>query len=167
MNFELENETGIEFDFDPYECALSVIKAAVDSEGCPYECEICLTITDDEGIQDLNSRLRGIDAPTDVLSFPLIEYDRPADFGNLENESPDLFNPDTGDLMLGDIVINAKRVFSQAEEYGHSRKREFCFLVAHSMLHLFGYDHMEDEEREVMEKKQEDLLKSLGITRGD
>ena len=77
----------------------------------------------------------------------------------------DLLDPDTGKIMFGDIVINEDRVRSQAEDYGHSIKREFAFLVAHSMLHLCGYDHMEEEEAKVMEKKQEDVLGELGITR--
>ena len=77
----------------------------------------------------------------------------------------DLINPDTGKIMFGDIVINEKRVREQAIEYGHSERREFAFLVAHSMLHLCGYDHMESDEATVMEKKQEEVLSSLGITR--
>ncbi len=164
MSFELENETGVELGFDLYENAKRVIEAALESEGCPFECEVSLTVVGDEEIEDLNNRLRGIDAPTDVLSFPMIEYDEPASFEGFE-ERTDLFDPDTDELMLGDIVININRVISQAEEYGHSKMREFCFLVAHSMLHLLGYDHMEDEERKVMEDKQEKILESLGITR--
>ena len=77
----------------------------------------------------------------------------------------DLLNPDTGNIMFGDIVVNEDRVRSQAQEYGHSTKREFAFLIAHSMLHLCGYDHMEEDEAKVMEKKQSDVLNTLGITR--
>ena len=75
------------------------------------------------------------------------------------------FNPDSGELVLGDIIISLDKVVEQAEKYGHSSRRELAFLVAHSMMHLFGYDHMESTEAEVMEKKQEDVLQILGITR--
>lgn len=125
-----------------------------------------LTITDDDGIQELNRQFREIDRPTDVLSFPNVSYDEPGDFSVMDGEQKnDLLNPDTGNIMFGDIVVNENRVRSQAEEYGHSTKREFAFLIAHSMLHLCGYDHMEEDEAAVMEKKQSDVLNSLGITR--
>ena len=82
-----------------------------------------------------------------------------------EDNEADYFDPDTGELILGDIMISVDRVFSQAESFGHSVRREFAFLVAHSMLHLCGYDHMEDDERIVMERKQEEILTKLEITR--
>ena len=111
-------------------------------------------------------KAKGIDAPTDVLSFPNVSYEKAGDFSVLLGEQlVDLLDPDTGRIMFGDIVINEDRVRSQAKDYGHSVKREFAFLVAHSMLHLCGYDHMEEEEAKVMEKKQEDVLGELGITR--
>ena len=75
------------------------------------------------------------------------------------------FNPETGELMLGDIVISKEKVIAQAEEYGHSTQREYAFLIAHSMLHLFGYDHMEEDERAVMEQKQKEILEQLQILR--
>ena len=102
----------------------------------------------------MNLEQRGIDRPTDVLSFPMIEYDAPGDFSVIDEETGDAFTPETGELMLGDIVISKEKVLSQAEEYGHSPKREYAFLIAHSMLHLFGYDHMEEEERAEMEAHQ-------------
>ena len=77
----------------------------------------------------------------------------------------DAFHPESGELMLGDIVISKEKVISQAEEYGHSIEREYAFLIAHSMLHLFGYDHMEDDERMIMEEKQEEILERLHILR--
>ena len=96
----------------------------------------------------------------------MIDYETPADFAFLE-DSPveDYFDPDTGELLLGDIVISVEKVMEQAEKYGHSVKRELAFLVAHSMLHLFGYDHMEPEEAARMEAKQREALDALGITR--
>lgn len=166
MTFYVENETGAKFDFDIEELARSVAEAVLKSENCSYNVEISLTITDDDGIHEINKEFRNIDKPTDVLSFPTISYDEPGDFSVIEGEQKvDLLDPDTGNISFGDIVINENRVRSQALEYGHSEKREFAFLVAHSMLHLCGYDHMEEDEAEVMERKQNEVLNSLGITR--
>ncbi len=99
-----------------------------------------------------------------MLSFPLLEYGQAGEFHQFE-EMLECFHPDTGELMLGDIVISFDKVLSQAEEYNHSIKRELAFLTAHSMLHLFGFDHMEDKERVEMEKMQNIILENLGITR--
>ena len=107
---------------------------------------------------------RNIDKETDVLAFPMADYKTPADFDILE-EMDDVFNPDTGEYMMGDIMISVDKVREQAEAYGHSEKRELCFLVAHSMLHLMGYDHMTPEDAACMEKKQEAILTKLGYTR--
>ncbi len=166
MTFYVENEVDADFGFDLEEVAKTVAGKVLESEGCEYPVEIGLTITDDEGIQEMNRSFRGIDSPTDVLSFPNISYEEPGDFSVIDSDQKvDLLNPDTDGIMFGDIVINEKRVKSQAEEYGHSLKREFAFLVAHSMLHLCGYDHMEEDEAKVMEAKQEKVLEELGITR--
>ena len=166
MTFYVENEVDADFGFDIEELAKSVADTVLDMEGCAADIEVGLTITDSEGIHELNKEFRGIDSPTDVLSFPNVSYENAGDFSVLLGEQlVDLLDPDTGKIMFGDIVINEDRVRSQAEEYGHSIKREFAFLVAHSMLHLCGYDHMEEEEAKVMEKKQEDVLGKLGITR--
>ena len=166
MTFYVENEVNAEFDFDIEEVAKTVAAEVLKEEGCKHDVEISLTITDDEGIREMNRDFRDIDRPTDVLSFPNVSYDEPGDFSVIDGEQRvDLFNPDTNCIMFGDIVINEKRVREQALEYGHSLKREFAFLVAHSMLHLCGYDHMEEDEAAVMEKKQSDVLNKLGITR--
>lgn len=103
-------------------------------------------------IHEMNLEQRGIDRPTDVLSFPMIEYEEPGDFSVIDEESAEAFNPESGELMLGDIVISKEKVLSQAEEYGHLPKREYAFLIAHSMLHLFGYDHM--VEKNVLSRKR-------------
>ena len=166
MTFYVENEVDADFGFDINELATTVADAVLDMEGCGADIEASLTITDSDGIHELNRDFRGIDSPTDVLSFPNVSYEKAGDFSVLIGEQlVDLLDPDTGKIMFGDIVINEDRVRSQAEEYGHSVKREFAFLVAHSMLHLCGYDHMEEEEAKVMEKKQEEVLGKLGITR--
>ena len=133
-------------------------------EKCPYEASVNLVVTDNEEIKRVNAEFRDILAPTDVLSFPMIPFSSPADYEILE-EDDSLFDMDTGELLLGDIMISAEKVLAQAKEYGHSVKREFCFLVAHSMLHLLGYDHMTPEEAAVMEKKQAAALEELGISR--
>ncbi|WP_034452399.1 rRNA maturation RNase YbeY [Butyrivibrio sp. AE2032] len=166
MTFYVENEVQADFGFDIEELSKLVAEKVLEMEGCDYPVEIGLTITDDEGIKEMNSQFRGIDSPTDVLSFPNVSYETAGDFSVMDSEQKvDLLNPDTGGLMFGDIVINEARVRSQAADYGHSLKREFAFLVAHSMLHLCGYDHMEEDEAKVMEEKQEKVLGELGITR--
>ena len=108
---------------------------------------------------------RGVDAPTDVLAFPMLDFDAPNDLSYVERYPQDYFNPESGELLLGDIVISREKVDSQSQEYGHSPKRELAFLVCHSMLHLFGYDHMVDDERIVMEELQENILTKKGYTR--
>ena len=102
-----------------------------------------------------------------MLSFPNVDYERPADFSGVEERVEDYFDPESGELLLGDIVISIEKVYEQAKEYGHSQLREYAFLIAHSMLHLLGYDHMEQKEALVMEQKQEELLNRLGITRNN
>ena len=142
-----------------------IIAAAIEYEHCPYECELSVMITDDDGIHELNRETRGIDRPTDVLSYPMVDWARPADFDAIDEDDDDIFNPDSGELLLGDIVLNQDRIASQAAEYGHPERRELAFLVAHSMLHLFGYDHMEDEERIEMERRQKEILEGRGYFR--
>jgi probable rRNA maturation factor len=163
VNIDFETEKRLELDFD--KIIREIIEAAIDYEKCPYECEVSVLVTDNAGIQEINKEQRGIDAPTDVLSFPMLTYRHPADFEDIDEEDPSLFNPDTGELLLGDIVLNQDRIESQAREYGHAERRELAFLVAHSMLHLFGYDHMVDTERLEMERRQREILEGKGYTR--
>ena len=170
MTFYVENETGESFSegteaFPVEETVEKVACAVLDMEGCPYEVQLNVLLTDNDGIHAYNKEYRNIDRETDVLSFPNLDFDRPGDFEISEDREADYFDPDTGELILGDIIISVDRVKEQAESYGHSRKREFAFLVAHSMLHLCGYDHMEEDEAKVREAKQEQVLSSLGITR--
>ncbi len=160
----LDNDTDVKLDFDPKEVALRVMNAVLRSEGCDLDTEVNLLLTDDETIHGINLDSRGIDRATDVLSFPGLEYNEPGDFDIDINEA-DCIDPETGLIILGDIVISLDHVISQAEEYGHTRLREYAFLIAHSMLHLCGYDHMTEEEAKVMESKQESVLRGLDITR--
>lgn len=165
MTSYVENETSVEFDFDTKEILDKVMGQVLSTEDCPYEAQVNLLITDEEGIRQFNREYRQVDAPTDVLSFPMLSFEQEGDFSAAEQNLADCFDPESGELLLGDIIISASRIMEQAEKYGHSVKREFAFLVAHSMLHLCGYDHMEDEQAKVMESKQEHILTALGITR--
>ena len=165
MSFFLEEEVEVDFTFDYKQIAEKVVNYCIEREKFPYEAEVNLTLTDNEGIHIINKEYREIDRPTDVLSFPMLSYDSPGDFSFLMEENEDDFNPDTGEAMLGDIIISVDKVKEQAREYGHSELREFAFLITHSMLHLFGYDHMEPEEAEVMERRQREILEELQITR--
>lgn len=165
MTCYLENETDTVFSFSAEETAEKVMEAVLESEQCPYEATVNVLLTDNEGIRQYNLQYRDIDRPTDVLSFPNIDYRIPADFGSAEAAEADCFDPDSGELVLGDIILSVDKVKEQAENYGHSERREFAFLVAHSMLHLCGYDHMEETEAAVMEEKQGRVLDTLGITR--
>lgn len=162
-----EEEAAFDVDFDPAEVAEAVINQVADMEEVPYEFDIYVTMVDNASIHEINREQRGIDRPTDVLSFPNLDFDTPGDFSLVEENEANYFDPETGMMMMGDIVISVDKVYEQAEEYGHSRKREFAFLVAHSMLHLCGYDHMEADEAAVMEAKQKEALEALGITRED
>lgn len=146
------------------ELAREVAEGVLEDAGCPYEAQMNLLLTDDEQIREINREFRNIDAPTDVLSFPAAEYEVPGTFAFMDNRM-DLFDPDTGELLLGDIMISKERVTAQAEEYGHSIKREFAFLIAHSVLHLIGYDHVNENERTAMEEKQRQILDVLRIYR--
>ena len=165
MTILLEEETEVSFDFDHKTLANEVIEAACDAENCPYEAEVNLTLVDNYSIHEINREYRQIDRPTDVLSFPMQTYDAPADFSHAEDCVEDNFNPDTGELLLGDIILSVDKVKEQAAAYGHSEKREFAFLILHSMLHLFGYDHETEQEREAMEARQRSILDDLGIMR--
>ena len=138
LNFESEYEK--ELPFDAREVAEKVFTFTMDYLGCPYEAEVSLLLTDDETIHQINKEQRDIDRATDVLSFPMADYVTEGDFAFLE-------------------------VLQQAESYGHSPLREYAFLIVHSLLHLVGYDHMEEQEAKRMEKKQADVLESMGITR--
>ena len=160
----IDNKFENKIDIDYEDIATKVIQKAEDFVECPYDCEVNLLITNNDEVHSLNKETRDIDAPTDVLSFPAIDFESQADFSKIEDDDFN-FNPESGELVLGDIIISYDKVIEQAKEYNHSETREFAFLVAHSMLHLFGYDHMNDEERKSMESEQESILNDLNIRR--
>ena len=156
----LENEQDKEELTPEIEKAITdVCTAVLDSEECDFDAEISITLVDNEAIREINNEQRGIDKATDVLSFPMLEFDED---GNADGE----YETDGDFIVLGDIVISMERAREQSIEYCHSFLREVAFLTAHSMLHLLGYDHVDDEEGErIMNEKQENVLTSLGITR--
>ena len=138
---------------------MSVCERVLVSEECDFDAEISVTLVDNESIRVINAEQRNIDKATDVLSFPMLEFDE-------EGTACADYDTDGDFVILGDIVISMERAQEQAEEYGHSFIRELAFLTAHSMLHLLGYDHVNSaEEERIMCEKQEEVLKSLGITR--
>lgn len=150
MDVLFENNTNEEINYKLIE---KVISEAFRYEGVNDNTEVSVTIVDNEEIRKINNKFRNIDRATDVLSFPLIDFD---------NESL----PDDGSkIYLGDIIISIERAKEQAKEYGHSIDREIGFLTAHSMLHLLGYDHMVPEEEKEMFAKQEEILNNLGLRR--
>lgn len=166
MTIQVINETETQMNFSYEEVAQKVILETLDAQDFPFEATVEVTLVSKETIQEINREQRDIDRVTDVLSFPMISYFAAGDFTAIE-ECDDNFDPDSGEALLGDIVICLDKVTEQAQEYGHSEEREFAFLVCHSMLHLLGYDHMTSEEEAVMFQRQEDILQSLGITRED
>lgn len=160
MTCNFESEVDVDFKFDCLKYYEAAVECALDVERCPYEAVVELLLTDGDSMRTINKSERGIDSETDVLSFPANDFAAPADFSNIE-EDPCAFEPETGELILGDIVLSKDRIISQAYEYGHSIEREFTFLIVHSLLHLMGYDHMEDDERIVMEARQKIIMEKL------
>ncbi len=138
-----------------------VIRTALAAEGVTFRCEVDVLLTSDNGIHEINREQRGVDAPTDVLSFPAFDLSP----GELPDPAADA-DPDTGCVPLGDMVVSMERVAAQAKEYGHSNRRELSYLVVHSVLHLLGYDHMDEgAQKAQMRAREEAILAELGQTR--
>ena len=129
------------------------VKTALQSEGVTQPCEVNILLTDDEGIHEINLAMRGVDRPTDVLSFPMFDL--------AEGEHHDACDPETGRVPLGDMCISVERARAQAREYGHSFEREICYLAVHSTLHLLGYDHMDEGERKRRMRGREEAVMSV------
>jgi len=147
---------------DKRTCALirRTIRTALAAEGLTAPCEVDVLLTDDEGIHQINLDMRNVDRSTDVLSFP--EFDlKPEELPAAEDA-----DPGTGLIPLGDMVLSMERVAAQAEEYGHSRQRELAYLVTHSVLHLLGYDHLDEGEmKQQMRGREEAIMALLGLER--
>lgn len=157
VEFLLENETDRQVSEEQINELIKVCQTVLDMEEWDFDAEISITFTDNENIREINRDYRNIDRATDVLSFPMLDFSEEIDF---ELEAED------GKVMLGDIVISLERAEEQAQELNHSLRRELAFLVAHSMLHILGYDHVDDPEGErTMIEKQDSVLGKLGITR--
>ena len=136
------------------------VNAALDAEGVDVPCVVEVCLTDDEAIHQTNLEMRGVDRPTDVLSFPMFEL-QPG-----EKPRAEWADPDTDRVLLGDMMISLERARAQAEEYGHSLEREMCYLAVHSVLHLLGYDHLDEGPmKQQMRAREEAILGRLGITR--
>ncbi|SNS92111.1 probable rRNA maturation factor [Anaerovirgula multivorans] len=150
MELAIDNRQNI---VDIEEELIKILQKAVEAclvyEGWEEDYEVSLSLVDNAEIQQLNKGYRGKDNPTDVLSFPMVDDDTPT----MEEK------------ILGDIVISVEKAVEQAEEYGHSFYREISFLTVHSMFHLMGYDHMEEEDEKIMRHKEEEVLMKLGINR--
>ena len=153
MIYFLNDQEKFEIRYEQKILVRRAVEATLAYEGYKNNAEVSVTFTDNEGIQKINSEFRGIDAPTDVLSFPLIDY-----------EATDGIVVDELDGSLGDIIISLERAKEQADEFGHSFEREVAFLTVHSMLHLLGYDHVNGEEEELdMRRRQSEILKNMGL----
>ena len=158
VEFILENETDEEISEQQINELNRVCCEIMKNEECNFDAEISFTFTDNEGIREINRDYRNIDRPTDVLSFPMLEF--------CDDETDVEYETEDGLVLLGDIVISIERAKEQAQEFGHSLRRELAFLTAHSMLHLLGYDHVDDPVGEkMMIEKQDIALNALGITR--
>ena len=137
-----------------------VIRTALAAEGVDFPCEVDVRVTGDEGIHQVNREMRGVDRPTDVLSFPAFDL-RPGELPGAEDA-----DPATGLVPLGDMCLSLERVRAQAREYGHSNRRELAYLVTHSVLHLLGYDHLDEgPEKALMRQREEAIMAELGLER--
>ena len=137
-----------------------VIRTALDGEGVDAPCEINVLVTNDAGIHQVNLDMRGVDAPTDVLSFPMFEF-TPGDKPRSEDA-----DPATGLVPLGDMCLSLERAKAQAKEYGHANRRELAYLAVHSALHLLGYDHLDEGPmKEQMRRREEAVMERLGLPR--
>lgn len=160
MDHEIYIDAEVESSPQLEERLKEAILAALEEEGVEVPCIIEVCLTDDEGIHQTNLDMRGVDAPTDVLSFPMFDL-KPG-----EKPQADWADPDTDKVLLGDMMISLERAKAQAEEYGHSVEREICYLAVHSVLHLLGYDHLDEgPQKRQMRGREEAILGKLGIVR--
>lgn len=138
----------------------AVVNKALEYEGMIKDYQVSIVLTDNIKIKELNREHRGIDRATDVLSFPMLYSEDELEQGKFTD-----MDIDTGEVVLGDIVISLERAHEQSIEYGHSFEREVAYLTVHGILHLLGYDHETDDDRKIMREKEESILKLLNLTR--
>lgn len=155
MTLLIDNRTGFELPEKLRNLLERACNESLRYEEFENDCEISLSFVTNKEIQEINKQFRNIDSPTDVLSFPQLTFE--------EGETADV--NENGEIVLGDIIISVDRAKEQAKEYGHSLEREFAFLAVHSMLHLMGYDHMNQDEEEDMFRRQKEILVHAGIPR--
>ena len=158
MAVYIEKQTDTRFDFHYRPVIEKAVKTVMENKDIPEELDVNVLIVDPDEMRRINKETRNIDSVTDVLSFPYFEYNAP---GFFDRELIEWADED----ILGDIVICADKIIRQAEEYGHSQKRELAFLTVHSMLHLTGYDHISDQDAELMEEEQRKIMNILNIPR--
>lgn len=160
MEHEILLDAEVEGGQAHFDLLRRVISAALDAEGADVPCEVDVLVTDDEAIHAINLEQRQVDRPTDVLSFPMFDL-KPGD-----KPRTDWADPATGLVPLGDMVISLERCAAQAEEFGHPLERELAYLAVHSVLHLLGYDHLDEgEEKARMREREEAILAELGLER--
>ena len=160
MEHEIQIDMEVETPAEVEDRLRQAVTAALDAEGVDVPCVVEVCLTDDEAIHQTNLEMRGVDRPTDVLSFPMFEL-QPG-----EKPRAEWADPDTDRVLLGDMMISLERARAQAEEYGHSLEREICYLAVHSVLHLLGYDHLDEGPmKQQMRAREEAILGRLGITR--
>lgn len=164
MILEFEDEKGL-LDKQTRELMQRCADAAQRTEGVSCPLSVFISVVDDEEIRTINREQRSKDASTDVLSFPTVNYPKGKTAGKCESLLREEYDPDTDACALGDIVISMDHVQAQAEEYGHSERRECGYLLTHGLFHLMGYDHMTDEDKPVMRAMEEKSLASIGLTR--
>lgn len=161
MNNDFFDDDDIALNKEQKELAIKTIETVLEYTKFPYEVDVTVTITDDTYIHQLNLAHRDKDKATDVLSFPMIAWPSPCDYTYLDSQLDYLVNPETGYVILGDIVLSMDHVNAQAKDYGHTFEREFSFLIVHSMLHLLGYDHENADDEAVMIQEQKNIMPNI------
>lgn len=166
MIFIDNRQTKIMFDDSMENILSSIIDYALKEEKVDLDYEVSVIFIDNKQIRELNNEYRNMDRETDVLSFPMLEYPSGKVYKDIyvNYEFDDSFY-DEGRLIIGDIAISLEKAKIQSEEYGHSLLREVCYLTVHSILHLLGYDHIEEKEKIIMRKREEDILNKFNINR--
>lgn len=152
---ELDISWEIEEDADIEKKIEEVVKCALEIENAKCDINLSVVVTDNDNIREINSKMRNVDSPTDVLSFPGYEKDEWEKLKKIKDEM----------VFIGDIVVSKEKIIEQAEEYETGFCREFCYLIAHGMLHLMGYDHMQEDDKRIMRGKEEEIMKKLNLER--